>query len=46
MHENKLVQKLVSVVAYTTVPSGIFWHRDDYSSVERNTGTVMSENQC
>lgn len=26
--------------------SGIFWHRDDYSSVEYNTGTVISENQC
>lgn len=26
--------------------SGIYWHRDDYSSVEHNTGTVISENQC
>lgn len=26
--------------------SGIFWHRDHYSSVEHNTGRVISENQC
>lgn len=26
--------------------SEIFWHRDGYSSVEHNTGTVISENQC
>lgn len=26
--------------------SGIFWHGDDYSSVEHNTGTVISVNLC
>lgn len=26
--------------------SEIFWHGDGYSSVEHNTGTVISENQC